>query len=80
MAGKAAAAADTSSAVAETQLAPEDAVGAIEALQWSTGVSDKGVMMSLLASLPAWAVKEQVLAFRGREKGKPQAAVAATYI
>ena len=32
MAGKAAAAADTSSAVAETQLAPEDAVGAIEAL------------------------------------------------
>ena len=81
VAGKAAAAADTSSAVAETQLAPEDAVGAIEALQWSTGVLDKGVLHSLLASLPAWAVKEQVLAYRGRgKKGKPQAAVAATYI
>ena len=75
VAGKAAAAADTSSAVAETQLAPEDAVGAIEALQWSTGVLDKGVLHSLLASLPAWAVKEQVLAHRGREEQespKPQ--------
>ena len=84
VAGKAAAAADTSSAVAivaETQLAPEDAVGAIEALRWSTGVLDKGVLHSLLASLPAWAVKEQVLAYRGRgKKGKPQAAVAATYV
>ena len=69
-AGKAAAAADTSSAVAETQLALEDAVGAIEALQWSTGVLDKGVLHSLLASLPAWAVAEQVLAYRGREKRK----------
>ena len=75
VAGKAAAAADTSSAVAETQLAPEDAVGAIEALQWSTGVLDKGVLHSLLASLPAWAVKEQVVAYRGRgkkESPKPQ--------
>ena len=75
VAGKAAAAADTSSAVADTQLEPEDAVGAIEALQWSTGVLDKGVLHSLLASLPAWVVKEQVLAYRGREEKespKPQ--------
>ena len=49
VAGKAAAAAGTSSAVAETQLAPVDGVGAIEALQWSTGVLDKGVLHRLLA-------------------------------
>ena len=41
-----------------------EAVQAIEALSWSTGVKDTGVLNGLLASLPEWSIKEQILAYR----------------
>ena len=45
-----------------------EAVQAIEALSWSTGVKDTGVLNGLLASLPEWSIKEQILAYRDRDK------------
>ena len=41
-----------------------EAVQAIEALSWSTGAKDTGVLNGLLASLPEWSIKEQILAYR----------------
>ena len=79
---QASAVADQASAVADANLAlhvpaktdsgNEDdsahvAVSAMEALSWSTGVRDSGVLHSLLASLPEWSIKEQILAYRDRD-------------
>ena len=47
-----------------------EAVQAIEALSWSTGVKDTGVLTGLLASLPEWPTKEQILAYRDAHRQK----------
>ena len=47
-----------------------EAVQAIEALSWSTGVKDTGVLNGLLASLPEWSIKEQILAYRDAHRQK----------
>ena len=47
-----------------------EAVQAIEALSWSTGVKDTGVLTGLLASLPEWSIKEQILAYRDAHRQK----------
>ena len=47
-----------------------EAVQAIEALSWSTGVKDTGVLNGLLASLPEWSIKEQILAYRDASRQK----------
>ena len=39
-----------------------------DALQWSTGLRDAGAIAALMKSLPEWALQEQVLAYRRREK------------
>ena len=44
-----------------------EAVETVEALKWSTGVVDNGIIHGLLASLPDWSLKEQILAYRGRD-------------
>ena len=44
-----------------------EAVETVEALKWATGVADNGIIHGLLASLPDWSLKEQVLAYRGRD-------------
>ena len=41
-----------------------EAVQAIEALSWSTGAKDTIMLNGLLASLPEWSIKEQILAYR----------------
>ena len=45
----------------------EEAVETVEALKWSTGVVDNGIIHGLIASLPDWSLKEQILAYRGRD-------------
>ena len=46
---------------------PDDrAVQSVEALKWSTGVQDEGVLHGLLATLPEWSIKEQIVAFSNR--------------
>ena len=45
-----------------------EAESAMEALTWSTGVKDKGVLNGLLASLPEWSIKEQILAYRDADR------------
>ena len=47
-----------------------EAVQAIEALSWSTGVNYTGVLNGLLASLPEWSIKEQILAYRDAHRQK----------
>ena len=47
-----------------------EAVQAIEALSWSTGAKDTGVLNGLLASLPEWSIKEQILAYRDAHRQK----------
>ena len=47
-----------------------EAVSAMDALPWSTGVKEAGVMNCLLASLPEWSIKEQILAYRDARRQK----------
>ena len=35
-----------------------------EALKWSTGVKDMGIIVGLMASLPEWSLQEQLMAYR----------------
>ena len=44
-----------------------EAVETVEALKWATGMVDNGVIHGLLTSLPDWSLKEQILAYRGRD-------------
>jgi len=45
----------------------EETADVVMALQWSTGVADKGILYALLKSLPEWSLREQVLAYEGRD-------------
>ena len=47
-----------------------EAVQVIDALSWSTGVKDTGVLNGLLASLPEWSINEQILAYRDVRRQK----------
>ena len=40
----------------------------MEALSWSTGLKEAGVLNGLLASLPEWSIKEQILAYRDADR------------
>ena len=65
----------SSSAVATAAVADARATEGQEckdALQWSTGLRDAGAIAGLIVSLPEWALQEQVLAYRRREKEVPK--------
>ena len=43
-----------------------EAVEVVEALKWTMGMDDDGVVHGLLHSLPSWVLKQQVLDYRAR--------------
>ena len=43
-----------------------EAVVVVEALKWTMGMDDDGVVHGLLHSLPSWVLKQQVLDYRAR--------------
>jgi hypothetical protein len=53
-------------AVADVSL--ESSVESMEALKWSTGLTDTGIIHGLLATLPEWSIKQQILAYRARDR------------
>ena len=57
-------------AVADGGGSLESPVESVEALKWSTGLSDTGIILGLLATLPDWSVKEQALTYGAREMGQ----------
>jgi hypothetical protein len=46
----------------------ESSVESMEALKWSTGLTDTGITHGLLATLPEWSIKQQILSYRARDR------------
>jgi hypothetical protein len=65
-------------AVADASL--ESSVESMEALKWSTGLTDTGIIHGLLATLPEWSIKQQILAYRARDRVEKKQATEETKI